>query len=155
MKYLYCSLILIIRPLFASGDEVSIDFNTFAHQYFEAFVASQAPEATPQDIENYLALLKDDIAHTHLPWQTEDTRLPDGKDVMRKGMTYYLGNHTTYQAELLNVFTFNDSAIAIRYRDHVKGVHPQTKQEVEHTQIIMEVLEMEDGKVAVIRKYHE
>ena len=74
---------------------------------------------------------------------------------MRKGMTFYLGSHTYYDAMLLNVFTFNDSAIAIRYSNHAKGIHPQSKQAIEYQQIMMEVLEIENGQVAVIRKYHE
>ena len=67
----------------------------------------------------------------------------------------YLGSHTEYNAELFDVFTFNNSAVAIRYKNSVKGIHPQSKQPIAYTQIMMEVLEIENGKVAVIRKYHE
>ena len=68
---------------------------------------------------------------------------------MRKGMTFYLGAHTEYQANLLDTFIFNDSAIALRYTHHAKGIHPQNQQEIEYTQTIMDVLEIEDGKIAV------
>lgn len=118
-------------------------------------VATQAPNATKTDLENYLSLLTDDIGHSHLPWVTDDSRLPDGKDTMRKGMLFYLAAHTEYNAELLNVFVFNHSAIAIRYKNSVKGIHPESKKPIVYTQTMMEVLEMENGKVAVIRKYHE
>ena len=66
-----------------------------------------------------------------------------------------LGAHTEYNAELLDVFTFNHSAIAIRYKNYAKGVHPQNNQPIEYSQVMMEVLEIENGKIAVIRKYHE
>ncbi len=74
---------------------------------------------------------------------------------MRKGMTFYLGAHTEYNAELIDVFVFNNSAVAIRYKNHAKGIHPENNQEIEYSQTMMEVLEIEHGKVAVIRKYHE
>ena len=137
------------------AEEVAVDLKVFAQEYFNAMVASQAPDASEKDLENYLSLLVDNVGHSHLPWVTDDSRLPDGKDAMRQGMSFYLGAHTQYKAELLNVFTFNDSAIAIRYRHHAKGIHPQSKQAIEYERVMMEVLEMEGNKVAVIRKYHE
>ena len=70
-------------------------------------------------------------------------------------MTFYLGAHSEYNATLLNVFVFNQSAIAIRYKNYAKGIHPQNSQAIEYSQIMMEILEMEGDKVAVIRKYHE
>jgi len=118
-------------------------------------VATQAPNATKKELEAFLALLADDVANQHLPYQTDDSREPDGKAMMRKGMTFYLGAHTEYQANLLDTFIFNDSAIALRYTHHAKGSHPQNQQAIEYTQTIMDVLEIENGKVAVIRKYHE
>lgn len=155
MKKLLCIILLATLSLHIRAEQASLDLNLVANQYFDAFVTSQSPDATKQDVESYLALLKDDVGHTHLPWQTDDSRLPDGKNAMREGMTFYLGVHTEYQAQLLNVFTFNDSAVAIRYEHHAKGIHPQTKQPMEYTEVVMEVLEIEDGKVGVIRKYHE
>ena len=118
-------------------------------------VATQAPNATSKELENYLAFLTDDIGHTHLPYVTDDARQPDGKEAMRKGMTFYLGAHTEYNSKLLNVFAFNNSAVAIRYTSNAKGIHSQNKQPLAYSNVMMEVLEIEDGKVAVIRKYHE
>jgi hypothetical protein len=132
-----------------------IDLEKFAQTYFKIMTATQAPTATKIDLENYFALLVDDIGHSHLPWEKDDTRSPDGKESMRKGMLFYLGSHTEYSAELLDVFVFNNSAIAIRYKNSAKGIHPQNSQPIAYTQTMMEVLEMENGKVAVIRKYHE
>lgn len=149
-------LLLIISLSFVLSSSASeVDLDKFAQTYFKTMIATQAPGATKEDLENYFSLLTDDIGHSHLPWVTDDSRLPDGKAAMRKGMLFYLGAHTEYSAELLDVFVFNNSAIAIRYKNSAKGIHPESKQPLAYTQIMMEVLEMENGKVAVIRKYHE
>jgi hypothetical protein len=132
-----------------------LDLHKFAKHYFETMLATQAPNAKPEQLEAYLSLLTNDVGHSHLPYVVDDSRLPDGKESMRKGMTFYLGAHSEYEATLLNVFVFNQSAIAIRYKNYAKGIHPQNNQPIEYTQIMMEVLEMEGDKVAVIRKYHE
>ena len=155
MKKMMGLLGLMLCHQWASAEEQQLDLDKLARQYFAAMVASQAPNATAEDLEAYLALLVDDVGHTHLPWETDDARLPGGKSAMREGMTFYLGAHTEYQAELLDVFTFNDSAIAIRYRHHAKGIHPQNQQAIEYQKVMMEVLELEGNQVAVIRKYHE
>lgn len=47
------------------------------------------------------------------------------------------------------------SFIAISYTTTSKGIHPQTKELIELQYQTLEVLEIEDGKVAVIRKYEE
>lgn len=155
MKHKLLCIILILYVFNVQAEANRIDLKAFAQLYFDKMVATQSPDATKVDLENYLALLADDVGHTHLPWVTDDSRLPDGKQAMREGMTFYLGANTEYQAELLDVFIFNDSAIAIRYKHHAKGIHPQTKQLNEYTKTMMEVLEMEGDKVGVIRKYHE
>ena len=155
MKKLLLGGVLLLLATQVSAEQQPTDLKAFAELYFAKMVASQAPKAGSEELEAYLALLTDDVGHSHLPWVTDDARLPDGKAKMREGMTFYLGAHTEYSATLLNVFTFNDSAIAIRYQNMAKGVHPQSKQYLEYEEIMMEVLELENGKVAVIRKYHE
>lgn len=145
--------LLTIPSVFARAE--SINLKAFATDYYNAMVASQAPNATTKELEAYLAFLTDDVGHSHLPYVTDDSRLPDGKEAMRKGMTFYLGAHTEYNSELLNIFVFNDSAVAIRYTSNAKGIHPQNNQALEYSNVMMEVLEIEDGQVAVIRKYHE
>ena len=139
----------------ASASDKSLDLNQLAHNYFDAMVATQAPNATAKDIEYYLSFLTDDVGHAHLPYVVDDSRLPDGKAAMRKGMTFYLAAHTEFDAKLLNVYTFNNSAIAIRYTKSAKGTHPQNNQAIEYQDTMLEVLELEGDKVAVIRKYHE
>ncbi|MDG1750049.1 MAG: nuclear transport factor 2 family protein [Thalassotalea sp.] len=148
-------LLILSLTLALSATASEIDLEKFAQTYFKTMIATQAPNATEVDLENYFSLLTDDIGHSHLPWVTDDSRLPDGKEAMRKGMLFYLGAHTQYSAELLDVFIFNHSAIAIRYKNSAKGIHPESQQPLAYTQTMMEVLEMENGKVAVIRKYHE
>jgi len=149
-------LLLILSLTFSlSVFSSEIDLERFAQTYFKTMVATQKPNATNVDLENYFSLLTDNIGHSHLPWDTDDSRLSDGKEAMRKGMLFYLGVHTEYNAELLDVFIFNNSAVAIRYKHSAKGIHPQSKQLIAYTRTMMEVLEMEGGKVAIIRKYHE
>jgi len=137
------------------AEEAPLDLERLAQDYFQAMVATQMPEASSKDLEAYLAFLTDDVGHSHLPWVTDDSRSPEGKASMREGMTFYLGAHTDYQAKLLDVFTFNSSAIAIRYENYAKGTHPESKQAIEYRNTMMEVLELEGDKVAVIRKYHQ
>jgi len=148
-------VLLALMSVSISAKDKQIDLEKFAQIYFDKMTASQAPNATSKELEAYLALLTDDIGHSHLPWVTDDSRLPDGKEAMRKGMTFYLGAHTDYNAQLLDVFVFNHSAIAIRYKNYAKGIHPESKQTIEYSQTMMEVLEMDGDKVGVIRKYHE
>jgi hypothetical protein len=148
-------LFLILLTLSLTVSSADMNLKTFAQNYYQAMVATQAPNATETALEEYLSLLHDDVGHSHLPWVVDDSRLPDGKAAMRKGMLFYLGAHSEFSAELLDVFTFNNSAIAIRYKKTAKGIHPQSKQPIAYTETMMEVLEIENGKVAVIRKYHE
>ncbi len=155
MKLIYSILLTCLVSFASAAEEVNQELKQLAQDYFQVMVASQAPSATKKELEAYLALLTDDVGHQHLPYEVDDRRLPDGKESMRKGMTYYLGAHTEYQAKLLNTFIFNDSAIAIRYQHSAKGIHPDNNQAIAYTSVIMEVLEVEEGKVARIRKYHE
>lgn len=155
MYKLFVTCVLSLFSFLAVASDEAIDLDKLAQSYFSAMVASQAPDANQEALETYLTFLTDDVGHTHLPWFADDTRNPEGKARMREGMTFYLGAHTEYSATLLNTFTFNQSAIAIRYEHSAKGIHPESKQAIEYTEVIMEVLEIEDGKVAVIRKYHQ
>ena len=82
-------LLLILSFTFALSTSASeIDLEKFAQTYFKTMVATQAPNATKIDLENYFSLLTDDVGHSHLPWVTDDSRLPDGKEAMRKGMLF-------------------------------------------------------------------
>lgn len=125
---LFLATIILITPAIQAKQN-SLD--NFAQQYFTIMTATQAPNADAKVLEAYLALLHDDVGHSYLPWVTDDSRLADGKASMRKGMTFYLGAHDKYESELLHVFTFNDSAVAIRYKQYAKGIHPESGETIE------------------------
>lgn len=150
MKKLVLSLLFVASTNIAFATES--DPTSLGHAYFDAWVASQAPQATEQDLENYLALLADDVGHQHLPYAADDTRYESGKSDMRKGMMYYLGAHSHYAAELISV-TEGFNVVVIKYATESAGTHPQTGQVIELNYDTIKVLEIEDGKVSVIRKY--
>ena len=71
---------------------------------------------------------------------------------MRKGMSYYLGIHTEYQAKLTNS-AHGNNVIMIEFTTQAKGVHPDNGQEIIINNSTFEVLEIEKGKISVIRHY--
>ena len=152
MKAIILFWIIVSLSLVQRAFAEDFDADQFAKGYFEAWAASQRPGATKQDLERYLAFLTDDVGHQHLPYDPDDTRSPTGKQDMREGMGYYLGAHTEYEGTLLSQMA-GHNVVVIKYRSSSKGIHPQTQQEVSQQDMTVEVLEIEDGKVAVIRKY--
>lgn len=126
----------------------------FANNYFSAWTATQSPNATKENVEYYLSFLVEDVGHQHLPYDSDDTRNADGKNQMRKGMSHYLGVHTEYTGSLVNI-TLGHGVVVIQYDTLVKGIHPQTEEVVTKKYRTLEVLEIENGKVSVIRKYSE
>ncbi|MBE1299291.1 MAG: nuclear transport factor 2 family protein [Alteromonadaceae bacterium] len=152
MKGFFLFLLSFSVSLSISADET--DLTDFAKSYFAAWKDTQAPDAKAQDIERYLSFLHEDIGHQHLPYDPDDARLPDGKKSMRSGMLFYLGAHTSYAAELKQVIPANN-VVVITYSTKSSGIHPQTKELIHQSYDTMEVLEIEDGKVSVVRKYSE
>lgn len=69
-------------------------------------------------------------------------------------MNYYLGAHTEYSGKLISQ-TYGHNVVVIKYETSSKGIHPQTNQVVANNHLTLEVLEIENGKVSVIRKYSE
>ncbi len=155
MKKITAIFSVALMCMSASVLAANKELETLAQQYFSTMVATQAPSATHKEIEAFLALLSEDVGSQHIPFQPDDTRAPDGKENMRKGMTFYLAAHTEYEAKLLDTFIFNNSGFAIRYSHHAKGIHPQNQQPIEYSQTIMDVIEVEEGKIVMIRKYHQ
>lgn len=145
--------ILLATSMFAK-DSNSNNLEKFGTEYFSAWKATQSPAATEKDIENYLEFLTDDIGHQHLPYDPEADRTPEGKISMREGMAYYLGTHTEYNAKLISI-VFGHNVVIIKYSTCSKGKHPQTGEIIEQSYNTIEVLEIENGKVSVIRKYSE
>jgi hypothetical protein len=68
-------------------------------------------------------------------------------------MTHYLGKHTEYSAEFIN-FTYGLDVVAIQFAVSAKGRRGPDQPIVEMNYETLEVLEIEDGKVSVIRKYN-
>jgi len=153
MKLLSIWLVLISGAINAANAE---EFNPekFAKDYFNAWAATQSPTATKENIEQYLSFLSEDVGHQHLPYDPDDARNPDGKENMREGMSYYLGAHTEYLGKLIS-HTDGHGVVVIKYETSSKGIHPQTKQVITQNYLTLEVLEIENGKVSVIRKYSE
>ena len=146
-------LILIFSAMNSVNAE---EFNSekFAKEYFNAWAATQSPAATKEKIEHYLSFLTEDVGHQHLPYDPDDSRSPDGKKNMRKGMNHYLGAHTEYTGKLIS-YTGGFNVVVIKYDTSSKGIHPQTKELIAQNYRTLEVLEIENGRVSVIRKYSE
>ena len=146
---------LAISPFAVAGDVDGL--HSLALQYFEAKVATQQPDATAEDLEAYLALLTDNVGYEHKPYRLLDQNREDqesGKQRMREGMTYYLGGNEKFTAELDSV-AVGHNAIAIQY----SGTH-EFRRGGEGPILIeqytlMEVLEIVDGRVSIIREYND
>ncbi|WP_299948273.1 nuclear transport factor 2 family protein [uncultured Microbulbifer sp.] len=125
MRILISALLLLASQIsFASSNDAKFDYEEFANEYFEVWTTTQSPDATNEDIENYLSLLADNVGHQHFPYDPEDYRDPEGKAKMRKGMLHYLGGHKTYKAKLLDI-TYGVNAIVIKYGAEATYVNPQ------------------------------
>jgi hypothetical protein len=154
MKFLLSSLLgcLLLLPLTVNAESDSFDYAQFTQQYFAAWTNVQKPNATNKDLEQYLAFLTDDIGYQHLPYSNDDSRAPDGKAMLRKGMNYYLGIHTEYKAQLTNS-AHGHNVIMIEFTTQAKGIHPDNGQAITINNSVFEVLEIEKGKISVIRHY--
>ena len=94
MRIFVVMLFTLFASLPALAEQDKFDAKAFAQNYFDVWSTTQAPEASADDIEAYLALLTDDVGHQHLPYDPESARDSEGKSKMRESMTYYLGAHT-------------------------------------------------------------
>jgi hypothetical protein len=152
MKILLSILVCCLVSLSSVAEEVNFDYEKFTKDYFAAWTQVQKPNANKEDLENYLSFLTDDVGYQHLPYSNDDSREPNGKEGMRKGMTYYLGIHTEYAAELTN-HAHGHNVIMIEFDTLAKGVHPDNGEMMTFNNHSFEVLEIENGKVSVIRHY--
>ena len=153
MKFLLVVMSLLVYQL-AHSETAAIDHQALASNYFLAWTKTQDPSSTEKDIAVYLEYLTDDVGHQHLPYDQDDARQPDNKRSMLEGMKYYLGAHVEYRANLNDV-AYGHNVIVIKYHTYSKGVHPQTKELIEQSYGTLEVLELEEGKISMIRKYSE
>ncbi len=145
---------IFLLPLMVNAQEDRFNYEEFTKEYFSAWTNVQKPQATKKDLEKYLTFLTDDIGYQHLPYSNDDSRMSDGKAMMRKGMSYYLGIHTEYQAQLTNS-AHGHNVIMIEFNTQAKGIHPDNGQEIIINNSTFEVLEIENGKVSVIRHYSD
>ena len=132
-----------------SADE--FDYDAFVQAYYQAQVKTQQPGATKDDLEHYLSFLTDDIGNQHFPNAPDDSREPDGKAMMRKGMSRYLGVHTEYKAEIID-YQYGYNAVSIKHKFSAKGKRADGS-EFSYSKVALDVLELEDGKVSVMRRY--
>ena len=154
MKLFISIWLVLISVATITANAEEFDPEKFANDYFSAWAATQSPAATKENIEYYLSFLTEDVGHQHLPYDPDDTRSSDGKENMREGMSYYLGAHTEYSGKLISN-TIGHDVVVIKYETSSKGIHPQTNEVISQNYLTLEVLEIENGKVSVIRKYSE
>ncbi|MFT5450919.1 MAG: ketosteroid isomerase-like protein [Enterobacterales bacterium] len=153
MKIILLSCLLLCSvSVFAK--ELKFNYEGFIKDYFSAWKNSQKPKAEKKDLEQYLAFLTDDIGYQHLPYSNDDSRNADGKKDMRKGMSYYLGIHTKYSAKLIK-YSYGHNVIVLEFETAFEGIHPDNDQPISNTSKVIEVLEIEKGKVSVIRHYSD
>ena len=145
---------LLLTSFNVYAEEKKFNYEGFIKDYFSAWKNSQKPKAETEDLEQYLAFLTDDIGYQHLPYSNDDSRNADGKKDMRKGMSYYLGIHTQYSAELIK-YSYGHNVIILEFETAFKGIHPDNGQEISSTSKALEVLEIEEGKISVIRHYSD
>jgi hypothetical protein len=151
-KLLVAVVISFLSLPVVAGDS-DFDVEKFVTEYLAARTATQQPDATSEDLENYLAFLVEDVGYQHLPYNDDDSRYPTGKSDMREGMTFYLGKNRGFTAELVN-FTSGFNVVSIEY----KGVHKYQREGEPLTvedYSALDVLELDNGKVTVIREYLE
>ena len=129
------------------------DYDAFVKAYYHAEVMTQQPNATKEDLEHYLSFLTEDVGNQHFPNAPDDSREPNGKAMMRKGMSYYLGVHSEYQAELID-YQYGFNAVSIKHKFSAKGKRPDGS-DFSYSKVALDVLELENGKVSVIRRYSE
>jgi hypothetical protein len=137
-----------------NAQDAKFNYEQFTHDYFAAWTNVQKPNATPADLEHYLSFLTDDIGYQHLPYSNDDSRKNNGKALLRKGMNYYLGIHSQYKAQLTRQ-SYGHNVITIEFHTQAKGIHPDNGQEILINNTALEVLEIEQGKISVIRHYSD
>ena len=130
----------------------NIDQLELANQYAKAWFKTQMPDATKADLEHYLSFLTDDVAYQHLPYDKTDDREEGGKEILRQGMGQWLASSTHYEANV-NSINFSNNIITINYDSLTKISDAKTNTERVIRRHIIDTLELENGKVSVIRKY--
>jgi hypothetical protein len=149
--------LVVFGLFFVSGIATALaddfDYDAFVKAYYQAQVMTQQPHATKDDLEHYLSFLTDDIGNQHFPNAPDDSREPGGKELMRQGMSRYLGVHTEYKAELLD-YQYGHNAVSIKHKFSAKGKRADGS-DFSYSKVALDLLELENGKVSVMRRYSE
>ena len=135
----------------AVASEDKFDYDQFVKQYHQAMTNTQKPDASKKDLEHYLSFLTDDVGNQHFPNAPDDSREPNGKKSMREGMSRYLGVHTDYEASIIE-YIVGYNSIALKHKFSAKGLRSDGS-EFSYSKVVLDVLELENGKVSVIRRY--
>ena len=151
-KIILFTIIFCATKFSAKAQEPTFNSVDFANAYFKAWNKTQMPKASEKDLENFLALLTEDVALQHLPYQKADDRKPNGKETLRKGMNRWRGANTSYKAKLIDV-NYGHNVVIIEYQAVMTFNDEKTGKERSITRNNLEVLELDEGKVAIIRKY--
>lgn len=122
------------------------DYDKFFQEYYKAKVKTQQPNASKEDLEHYLSFLTDDVGNQHLPNAPDDSREPNGKEI-----THYLGVHTSYDSTLIE-YIVGYNSIAFKHSFSAKGLRTDGS-EFSYSKVVLDVIELENGKVSVIRRY--
>ncbi|MEP1448810.1 MAG: nuclear transport factor 2 family protein [Paraglaciecola sp.] len=148
------SIVALVVTFFSSSALASsepFDYDNFVEQYYRAMTNTQLPKASNEDLEFYLSFLTEDVGNQHLPNAPDDSRAPDGKALMRKGMSRYLGAHSEYQGKIVEYFV-GHNVVALKHTFAAKGLRADGS-EFSYSKEVLDVLELENGKVSVIRRY--
>lgn len=139
-------------PSLAASQEESFNAETFATEYFKAWNNTQKPSATNKDLAHFLTFLTDDVAYQHLPYRESKGRKADGKEKLRKGMEKWLGTTSHYKATLTNTL-YDHNLMVLQYVAHIGVVNLDDGSTKQITRYRTDVMELDNGKVSVIRKY--
>ncbi|MCW8864046.1 MAG: nuclear transport factor 2 family protein [Colwellia sp.] len=150
MFKLFSMLAILVSTTTLANDD-KFDYDDFVKQYHQAMTNTQKPNASKDDLEHYLSYLTDDVGNQHFPNAPDDSREPDGKKLMRKGMSRYLGVHTDYEAKIID-YIVGYNSVAIKHTFSAKGLRSDGS-EFSYSKEVLDVLELENGKVSVIRRY--
>ena len=146
---------LLFLTLFSStyvfANKEAFDYDDFVKLYHQALMDTQTPQASKESLEHYLSFLTDDVGNQHFPNAPDDSREPNGKELMRKGMSRYLGVHTNYEGKIIE-YIVGYNSIALKHKFSAKGLRSDGS-EFSYSKVVLDVLELENGKVSVIRRY--
>ena len=152
MNIIKISVVVVMLAIGGTAQAESTTVDALAEDYFEAWQNSQKPAATKTDLEHYLSFLTEDAAWQHIPYQTSDERVAGGKQNIRDGMTQWLGSHETYQAKMIRMVN-KEHFIILEFESEATIEDGETGEIKSIKRHYLDVLELDDSRVAVVRRY--